>query len=266
MALTERQRRFVREYLVDLNATQAAIRAGFSARSAAVLGCRALRDRNVSAAVAEALREHLERTGSMPRRVVRERARSLTERQRKFAEEYALDLNATQGAIRAGYSPYAAASIGHRLCGEPAVATAIAAALRRRVERTGRMPQRVTARRPHELTDRQRRFIDEYLIDLNATRAAVRAGYAPRHADAVASRIRRKPEIAAAIAQAQEERSQRTRVSADRVVEELARLAFADEGRALNWCMRMAAAPSPAEAGKRVRRKKILPRDAGESR
>ena len=80
---------------------------------------------------------------------------------------------------------------------------------------------------------RQQRFVEEYLIDLNGYRAAVRAGYAEKWARHIASRLLRKPEIAAAVEKAKEERRERLRITADRVLAELARLAFADIGRFL---------------------------------
>lgn len=61
MSLTPKQEAFVREYLLDLNATQAAIRAGYSAKTAEVQGCRLLRNAQVSAAVTEAQTKRAER-------------------------------------------------------------------------------------------------------------------------------------------------------------------------------------------------------------
>jgi phage terminase small subunit len=63
MALTPKQEAFVREYLIDLNATQAAIRAGYSAKSAEVQGSRLLSNAKVAAAVAAAQKERSEKTG-----------------------------------------------------------------------------------------------------------------------------------------------------------------------------------------------------------
>lgn len=60
--LTNRQQAFAREYLVDLNATQAAIRAGYAPKSAKVTGARLLTNANVSAAVQAAMDERAERT------------------------------------------------------------------------------------------------------------------------------------------------------------------------------------------------------------
>jgi phage terminase small subunit len=81
------------------------------------------------------------------------------------------------------------------------------------------------------MTPRQQRFLDEYLVDLNGYRAAKRAGYAEGGARNVASQLLKKPEIAAAVARAQQERRERLRITADRVLSELARIAFADIGR-----------------------------------
>src|SRR3954464_756674 len=85
------------------------------------------------------------------------------------------------------------------------------------------------------LNDRQARFVAEYLADLNATQAAVRWGYSARSAYSTGERILRNAEVAAAIAEAQAARSRRTEVTADRVVLELARVAFGDPRRVMSW-------------------------------
>lgn len=76
------------------------------------------------------------------------------------------------------------------------------------------------------LTKKQKLFIDEYLIDLNATQAAIRAGYSPDTAQQIGSENLSKPVIRARIDKAIAERSKRTGVNADRVVMELAKIAF----------------------------------------
>lgn len=68
------------------------------------------------------------------------------------------------------------------------------------------------------LTDKQRRFVDEYLVDLNATQAAIRAGYSQKTASSQGERLLRKVEVAAALAAAQRERSARVKVDADYVL------------------------------------------------
>ena len=88
---------------------------------------------------------------------------------------------------------------------------------------------------PRPMTPRQRRFVQEYLIDLNATQAAKRAGYSARSARTTGQKILHHPAVAAAIESAQAKRAQRTRVSADRVVTELAKVAFGDPRRLFSW-------------------------------
>ena len=85
------------------------------------------------------------------------------------------------------------------------------------------------------MTPRQQRFVEEYLVDVNAHRAALRAGYSPRSAPQIATKLLRLPEIKAAIAQGMEARAERMRITADRVLQEFARLAFAEIGRLADW-------------------------------
>jgi Terminase small subunit len=80
------------------------------------------------------------------------------------------------------------------------------------------------------LNPRQQRFVAEYLVDLNATQAAIRAGYSPRTAAAIGHENLRKPEIAAAVASARNELTECTEVTIETVVAELARLGFARLG------------------------------------
>ena len=77
-----------------------------------------------------------------------------------------------------------------------------------------------------KLTEKQQRFVDEYLIDLNATQAAIRAGYSAKTADQQGSRMLANVKVQQAIAEAMAERSKRTGVNQDRVVLELAKIAF----------------------------------------
>ena len=77
-----------------------------------------------------------------------------------------------------------------------------------------------------KLTEKQQRFVEEYLIDLNATQAAIRAGYSSNTANVIAAENLVKPGIRERIDKALAQRSKRTGVSQDRVVEELAKIAF----------------------------------------
>lgn len=85
------------------------------------------------------------------------------------------------------------------------------------------------------LTDKQAAFVAEYLVDLNATQAAIRAGYSADTARAIGCENLTKPYIADAIAEAMRQRAQRTEVTADRVVLELARIGFSDMRRFTTW-------------------------------
>lgn len=71
------------------------------------------------------------------------------------------------------------------------------------------------------LTAKQQRFIAEYLIDLNAAQAAIRAGYAVKGAKDQAYQLMQRPEVVAAIKEAIEARNQRVQVDADYVLNRL---------------------------------------------
>lgn len=77
------------------------------------------------------------------------------------------------------------------------------------------------------MTDKQEMFVKEYLIDLNATQAAIRAGYSSKTAAEQGYLLLNKPAIQDAVSKAMADRSRRTGVNQDRVVMELAKLAFA---------------------------------------
>lgn len=76
------------------------------------------------------------------------------------------------------------------------------------------------------MTDKQNRFCEEYLIDLNATQAVIRAGYSTKGASVTGAKLLTNTKIRARIDAAMAAQSRRTGISADRVVRELARLAF----------------------------------------
>lgn len=84
------------------------------------------------------------------------------------------------------------------------------------------------------LTPRQQAFVREYLIDLNATQAAIRAGYANRRADAIGYENLRKPEIASAIQSAMDERAARVQRTADDVLRDIQKVKDACMAQAPN--------------------------------
>jgi phage terminase small subunit len=71
------------------------------------------------------------------------------------------------------------------------------------------------------LTPKQERFIEEYLVDLNATQAAIRAGYSEATAYSIGHECLKKPEVAAALRDARRQRAQRLQLTADDVLLEL---------------------------------------------
>ncbi len=75
-----------------------------------------------------------------------------------------------------------------------------------------------------DLTPRQNRFVSEYLIDLNATQAAIRAGYAPGSARQHACRLLARDNIKKAVSMAMAKRQARTELTADEVIEDLREL------------------------------------------
>lgn len=78
------------------------------------------------------------------------------------------------------------------------------------------------------LSVREQAFVKEYIICLSATEAARRAGYSKKSATTLGPRVFRRPRVQEAIKKAMEERSERCDVDADMVVQQLARIAFAD--------------------------------------
>jgi phage terminase small subunit len=89
--------------------------------------------------------------------------------------------------------------------------------------------------RENALTDRQRRFVEEYLVDGNAGAAAVRAGYPARTTAASGARLEKLPHVRVAIEAAMAGRGTAPGITQERVVEELARIAFADIRDFASW-------------------------------
>lgn len=79
-----------------------------------------------------------------------------------------------------------------------------------------------------KLAPKVQQFINEYKQDGNGKQAAIRAGYSPKTAEVQASRLLRNVQVAEAIRQHQEQLRAKSGVTAERVVEELARIGFAD--------------------------------------
>ncbi|MDL2315700.1 terminase small subunit [Desulfovibrio sp. OttesenSCG-928-A18] len=79
-----------------------------------------------------------------------------------------------------------------------------------------------------KLTPKQRLFVAEYLKDLNATQAAVRAGYSQKTAYRIGAQLLQKTSVSEAVQKAMTARGKRTEITADRVLEQYGRMAFFD--------------------------------------
>jgi len=86
-----------------------------------------------------------------------------------------------------------------------------------------------------QLSPRRKRFVEEYLIDLNATQAAIRAGYSPGSARKRGPVLLADRSVRQAVDAAIVRRSRRTRISQDKVLREYARLAFSDLRQVARW-------------------------------
>jgi phage terminase small subunit len=80
------------------------------------------------------------------------------------------------------------------------------------------------------LTPKQAAFVREYLVDLNATQAAIRAGYSKSTAGQIGDENLKKPQIADAIAKAQGKRAEKVELTAEMVINGLLKEATADDG------------------------------------
>ena len=78
------------------------------------------------------------------------------------------------------------------------------------------------------MTPKQERFVEEYLVDLNATQAAIRAGYSKSTSYSIGQRLLKNVDIQKAITAAREKQQRRVEITADRVLEEYAKIAFFD--------------------------------------
>ena len=101
-------------------------------------------------------------------------------------------------------------------------------------ENAGQDTENVKSAEDEGYTDKQRAFVDEYLVDLNATQAAIRAGYSRHTANEQASRLLANVKIQKLIAERKAARVERTEITQDRVLQELYRLCFVDVRKFFN--------------------------------
>lgn len=104
------------------------------------------------------------------------------------------------------------------------------------------------------LTEKQRRFIDAYLIEPNGKKAAIKAGYSAATAEVQASRLLRHVEVGKAIAEGQKMLSIRSGITPDMVLAELAKIGFSDIRNAVRWRANVVAMEEDEETGEPVLR------------
>lgn len=118
-----------------------------------------------------------------------------------------------------------------------------------------------------KLTRKQQLFVDEYLIDLNATQAAIRAGYSVKTADVQGSRMLGNVKVQQAISEAMAERSRRTGINQERILIELARIALLNPKSLVNLedaTVNPEASPDDLAAIASVKVKRFPTKDGGE--
>jgi phage terminase small subunit len=86
-----------------------------------------------------------------------------------------------------------------------------------------------------KLTKKQAVFVEEYLVDLNATQAAIRAGYSPTTAHKTGSQLLGKSVVSQAVNARIKDREARTQITQDKVLREIARIALADPRKVMTW-------------------------------
>ena len=82
--------------------------------------------------------------------------------------------------------------------------------------------------RQHKLTPKQELFCKEYLVDLNATQAAIRAGYSKKTASRIAIELLHKTHVSDRVTALQQKRAEKVEITADKIVSELAKMGFSN--------------------------------------
>lgn len=85
------------------------------------------------------------------------------------------------------------------------------------------------------INEKQKRFVDEYLIDLNATQAAIRAGYSAKTAEQIGHQLLKKTSVREHLSTRQNEIAESTEITPEMVVKELAKIGFANIRKAVKW-------------------------------
>jgi len=108
------------------------------------------------------------------------------------------------------------------------------------------------SREPTRLTEKQKRFCDEYLVDLNATQAVLRAGYKTKHPDKMGSELLGKTRVKEYIEQRMKNREKRTEITQDMVIQELAKIGFSDMGNFLSYSTKISLVGRDKQTGEAI--------------
>jgi phage terminase small subunit len=161
----------------------------------------------------------------------------LTAREARFVEQYRLHGNASRAAREAGYAGHQSGAIGWKTLRRPQ----IIAALREHGIEIVLTPKKNSQFQKHARTYRrkgltllQERFVSQYLIDGNSTQAAIRAGLTGNPMRAGVAMLKRR-EVARAIQRERAAAAARLSITADRVKDELAAIAFANIADVAEW-------------------------------
>jgi len=99
------------------------------------------------------------------------------------------------------------------------------------------------------LTDRQRLFVEAYLLEPNGKKAAIAAGYSAKTAEVTASKLLRQPKVAAELAKRRAITEAATGITVERVISELAKLGFSDIRQVIAWRANVAKMVDDPETG-----------------
>ena len=162
----------------------------------------------------------------------------LTAREARFVEQYRLHGNAARAAREAGYAAHQAKAIGWNVLRKPKIIAALRAhgiEIVLAPKKPGQPRNYARAYKRQGLTLLQERFVHQYLIDGNATQAAIRAGLPSRNPVRAGCQMLHHREVAQAIERERAAAAARLSITADRVKNELAAIAFATIADVADW-------------------------------
>jgi phage terminase small subunit len=165
-------------------------------------------------------------------------AKPLTAREARFVEQYRLHGKAAQAAREAGYAPFQGPAIGWQLLRRPKIIAALRAygiEIVLTPKSTSQFGTPTRTYRRKGLTLLQERFVHEYMIDGNSTQAAIRAGLPSRNKQRAGMSMLKRREVAEAIQRERAAAAARLSITADRVKNELAAIAFANIADVADW-------------------------------